>query len=85
MKKNQNIQRNKIYKLLSEKMKINSKKISRFLLNYESYWKFELLCLIMKHCQRAKHGVPTIRLMKHVEKGNYFVQNCKKFVAEATR
>ena len=29
---------------------------SQFLLNYENYWKFALLCLIMKHCKRAKHG-----------------------------
>ena len=25
----------------------------------------------MKHCQRAKHEVPTIRLVKHVERGNF--------------
>ena len=25
----------------------------------------------MKHCQRAKHGVPAIRLVKHVERGNF--------------
>ena len=34
MKKNQNIQRNKIYKLLSEKMKINSKKIVNLLVGF---------------------------------------------------
>ena len=32
-----------------------------------------LLCLIIKHRQRAKHGVPTIRLVKHAERGNDFV------------
>ena len=25
----------------------------------------------MKHCKRAKHGVPTKRMMKHVERGNF--------------
>ena len=25
----------------------------------------------MKHCQRAKHGVPTIKLVKHVERDNF--------------
>ena len=34
MKKSQNIQRNKIYKLLSEKMKINSKKIVNLLVGF---------------------------------------------------
>ena len=25
----------------------------------------------MKHCQRAKHGTPTITLVKHVERDNF--------------
>ena len=25
----------------------------------------------MKHCQRVKHGVPNIRLIKHVERDNF--------------
>ena len=25
----------------------------------------------MKHCERAKHGVPTIRLVKQVERSNF--------------
>ena len=25
----------------------------------------------MKHCQRVKHEVPTIRLVKHVQRGNF--------------
>ena len=48
-----------------------SKPFSQFLLSYENYWKFALLYLIMKHCQRAKYGAPTIRLVKHSERGNF--------------
>ena len=60
MNKNYNIQRNKNYKKFSENMEMNTKKnqlpFSQFLLNYENYVKFALLCLIMKRFKKAQHG-----------------------------
>ena len=53
------IKRNKNYKSFSGKMEINTKKLlslSQFLLNYENFWKFALLCQIMNHCKKLKHG-----------------------------
>ena len=44
---------------------------SKFSLNYQNYWQFALLYLIIKHSQRAKHRVPAIRLVKHVKRSNF--------------
>ena len=50
--------------------KKNSLPFSPFSWNYQNYWKLAFLSLIMKDCQEAKYWVPTIRLVKYVERGN---------------
>ena len=50
---------------------------SQFPTNDDNYWKFALLCLIMKHYRKQnmeiiyENGAPTIRLVKHVEGCNF--------------
>ena len=52
-------------------MQEKSSHFSQSSLNYKNYRGFPLLCIIMKHCQRAKRGVPTMGLVEHVERSNF--------------